>query len=40
LRQNRESLGACYLRLISTATTTDDNGLVVERVEAGVTPGS
>jgi hypothetical protein len=40
LPQNRESLGACYLRLISTATTIGDSGLVVERVEASITPGS
>jgi BNR repeat-like domain len=40
LRQNRESLGACYLRLIATATTTADRGLVVERVDASVLPGS
>jgi hypothetical protein len=40
LRQNRESLGACYLRLLSTATATDNSGLMVERVEASVTPGS
>jgi hypothetical protein len=40
LRQNRESLGACYLRLVSTATATDNSGLMVERVEASVTPGS
>jgi hypothetical protein len=36
LPQRRETLGICYLRLVSTAETTDDAGLLVERVEAKV----
>lgn len=36
LRQTRETLGACYLRLVSTAERTDEAGLLVEKVEANV----
>ena len=39
LYQNRESLGANYLRIVSTAATTDEAGLLVERVESNVEPG-
>jgi hypothetical protein len=36
LEQSRETLGACYLRLRSTADSTDAAGLVVEAVKAAV----
>jgi hypothetical protein len=36
LRQSRETLGANYLRLISTAETTDLAGMLVEDIEANV----
>ena len=38
LPQNRDTLGASYLRLISTASTTDQAGLLVESVQADVKP--
>jgi hypothetical protein len=40
LRQNRESLGACYLRLVSTAAETDGAGLLVESVEVRLETGT
>jgi hypothetical protein len=38
LTQSRETLGANYLRLISTAETTDLAGLLIEEVESNVIP--
>jgi len=38
LIQSRETLGANYLRLISTAETTDLAGLLLEEVEANIIP--
>ncbi|HZP83071.1 MAG TPA: hypothetical protein VFB21_15630, partial [Chthonomonadaceae bacterium] len=38
LPQSRDSLGVCYLRIRSTALQTDPAGLLIERVEAKVSP--
>jgi hypothetical protein len=38
LAQTRETAGVCYLRLRSTADSTDTAGLLVEAAEADVTP--
>lgn len=38
LRQGRETFGACYVRLISTAEATDPAGLLLESVAADVAP--
>ena len=40
LEQSRDTLGACYLRLRSTADSTDSAGLVVEAVKVAVSERS
>ena len=39
LSQSRESPGACYLRLASSAEQTDSSGMLLESVEADVSTG-